>query len=863
MPNMEFDFQGLIQLLAKNLYSEKRVFIRELIQNAHDGILRRQSREPDAFSPRIDIESRPDELQFIIRDNGLGMDLDDIGEYLAVIGRGATRLEKGDVTGLVGQFGIGFLSAFIVADRVEVKTRKAGDDSGWKWSNSGTQEYSVTSISKDSVGTTVTVFLTGEEDKGVIHPEEVNKVIRKYADMLKVPIHLNGSREPINEMIMPWERDGLNRETRDQETQIYLAKTMPDSALAIIDIDIADPGPTRGVLYISDRRSLPNHDQPPGRVRLYQQRMFLSETTDLLPPWARFVRGVIDTSAIIPTAARDNFVRNDTTDRIKEELGHLVIEQLRELSLDEPQRFQRILKYHDLGIKAACYEHDDLFRNVANLLEWRTNRGGKDIEEDHHYGYYWRRLPDILSALPKPEFGPQVLPCFTTAFSANQYFNMAESANSLVVDASDPYEMLLLEKYAEFEDVSIKIIRVDQVDDPNIFRHVEEHQEEIRFQRLATRMEQVVKPRGRSIRVEARRFKPTDLAALIRTTDRSEMHLQAEELVNQPNTSQSLREMAETLLKMTAAESMRLTINADNSLIRDIAERPELFDEPELKEILSGIYNNAILFNQDLLTAESTQVLNQQMHWLLMKRWETVAGMAEAVEFQMEMDPPTSDVVHEKKVARQHRSIFMVAPDATEFNEVIDAVRTVVEDRWKCELLLARDLNQGQDSTDGIRRLMDRADAFVVEFTTMQPQVVLEAGAVRFDSRTRPSVFLRNEMHKMREDILFDLGHQIWIDYCEQGDVSLVDYLDQEMQNNDNISKMLKDPSRQCFLSPSRLVELLKPVTLDALMIRTLVSRFPTEERWRDVTEVDLADCLDEHKGFASILLENVHKSLN
>lgn len=211
MPKMEFDFQGLIQLLAKNLYSEKRVFIRELIQNAHDGILRRQSREPDAFTPRIDVESRPDELQFIIRDNGLGMDLNDIREYLAVIGRGATRLEKGDVTGLVGQFGIGFLSAFIVAERVEVETRKVGDDDGWKWSNSGTEDYTVTKVSKDSFGTTVTVFLNGEADKGVIHPEEVDNVIRKYADMLKVPIHLNGSREPINQMIMPWERDDLNR----------------------------------------------------------------------------------------------------------------------------------------------------------------------------------------------------------------------------------------------------------------------------------------------------------------------------------------------------------------------------------------------------------------------------------------------------------------------------------------------------------------------------------------------------------------------------------------------------------------------------------------------------------------------------
>lgn len=861
MPKMEFDFQGLIQLLAKNLYSEKRVFIRELIQNAHDGILRRQSREPDAFSPRIDVESRPDELQFIIRDNGLGMDLNDIREYLAVIGRGATRLEKGDVTGLVGQFGIGFLSAFIVAERVEVETRKVGDDDGWKWSNSGTEDYTVTKVSKDSFGTTVTVFLNGEADKGVIHPEEVDNVIRKYADMLKVPIHLNGSREPINQMMMPWERDELNGEARTRETQAYLAKTMPDSPLAIIDVDIADPGPTQGVLYISDQRSLPHHEQPPGRVRLYLQRMFLCETTDLLPPWARFVRGVINTSAITPTAARDNFVRDEITDRIKEEFGHYIIERLRELSLDEPQRFQRILKYHDLGIKAACYEYDELFRNVANLLEWRTNCGGKSSEEESYSGYYWRRLPEILSALPKSESGPQALPCFSTALSANQYFNMAESANSLVIDASGPFEMLLLEQYAKFENVSIKIIRVDQIDDPNIFRHLEEHQEEVRFQRLATRMEQVVKPRGRSIRVEARKFKPADLAALIRTTERSEMHHQAEDLLNQPNTPQSMREMAETLLKMTTAESMRLTINADNSLIRDIAEHPELFGEPEVDEILSGIYNNAILFNQDLLTTENTQILNQQMHRLLVKHWETLADGAEAEIFEPELNQPRADVVPAKNPERQHRCIFMVMPEAAEFDDIIDAVRTVVEDRWKCELLLARDLKQ--KSTDGIRRLMNRADAFIVESTTSQPQVMLETGAVRFDPRSRPFVLLRDAAHELREEMSFDPGNQNCIDYRERGDKALVDYLDHKMQNDVHIAKLLKDSARQRFLSPRRLVELFKPVTLDALMVRTLVSRFPTEERWRKVTAEDLADCLDEHKGFASILLDNVHKSLN
>src|SRR5207244_4451489 len=139
VPQMEFDFDGLIELLAHHLYSEKNVFLREMIQNAHDAIQRREAADPN-FKGRIDIDARPEDLQITFRDNGIGMDRSDLEQYLSTIGRSLTRLERGVVEGLIGQFGIGFLSAFVVARRVEVRTRKLGDSKGWLWENEGSKE---------------------------------------------------------------------------------------------------------------------------------------------------------------------------------------------------------------------------------------------------------------------------------------------------------------------------------------------------------------------------------------------------------------------------------------------------------------------------------------------------------------------------------------------------------------------------------------------------------------------------------------------------------------------------------------------------------------------------------------------------
>src|ERR1044071_8940061 len=132
MSEIRFDFKGIINLLAKHLYSEKKVFIRELVQNAHDAIRRRQAREAGGGG-RIDIYFRTEEDRIIFRDTGLGVNREDLGEKLSSIGASGTR--DSQIEGVIGQFGIGFLSAFIVGKRVEVRTRKLGETEGWIWVN--------------------------------------------------------------------------------------------------------------------------------------------------------------------------------------------------------------------------------------------------------------------------------------------------------------------------------------------------------------------------------------------------------------------------------------------------------------------------------------------------------------------------------------------------------------------------------------------------------------------------------------------------------------------------------------------------------------------------------------------------------
>ena len=870
MLEMKFDFDGLIQLLAKNLYSEKHVFIRELIQNSHDAIVRRRAIEGDTYSGKISIEARPDDLKFIVRDTGIGMSNEDLIEYLSTVGKGATRIARQEqqTEGLIGLFGIGFLSAFVVASRVEVKTRHLGEAKGWVWQNSGNKDYTIDPCEIEQPGTTVTVFLKGEEEKGVIHKEEVEKVIRRYADFLRVPIHLNGSSEPVNAMRMPWERSGISQNELELDTRIYLEKTMRDNVLEVILVQLPEIK-VSGVLYITRTRTIQR--SIPRAMRLFVNRMFICEKeTELVPEWAQFVNGVIcvQDGLLTLTAARDNFIRDENLKQLQTELGDLIVRHMEKLAKDKPQRFSEILRYHDWSIKAACHYYDEFFDKFADLLEWRTNQklprtytseiGVKYTEDNllkirEDFTPVWRTLPEILKHLPKPQNETQLLSYVSDRSAANQYFQMADAAGTLVVDASYPFEEELIKAYAKRADGKIKLVAVDREDDPNVFQELQE-QSDLRLKLLAEYMSQVIRPGGTGrVRADVRYFEPQDLTALIRSTEASTGEMKAREIINDPNSSQDLREMAQEMLRMSRNSSMRLVLNASNPMIRLLAQQN--FDNPDVLNIIRGIYNSAILYNQELMTPQNARIFYEQYQELMSRSLDYIIQ-------QDDLKRQTETLEKEREAIRKrdqkgeepkHLIFFLMTPLGETYKLFIETVRDVIENRFGCQLFVANDRQYKDTVIDNVRSHMDQAHAFIAEVTDANPNVMFELGAARFDLRERPIVLMRKNS---QQQLPADLHGRIYVNYDEKTGQELAEYLDAQLRADQRIKSLLEKKGRERYISPKFLKDVSRFPHIEEKVWQNLADNYPTQEAWQRASEEKVKTILGrENEDLANVML--------
>jgi HSP90 family molecular chaperone len=210
----QIQLEGLIQLLAQNLYAEPEVFLREMIQNAHDSIKRRgelarERREQEPPPARIQVVIDPAAAEIHIHANGSGLTEEEIDGYLSTIGRSGTdelrqrltEADRGRTVELIGQFGIGLLSAFIVADRVTVVTKAAGHEA-LRWESCGGSNYTVRPGHREQVGTTVTLHVTPDHSR-YLDRERLESIIRTYADFIGMPVYVNGDAEPVN---APWHR---------------------------------------------------------------------------------------------------------------------------------------------------------------------------------------------------------------------------------------------------------------------------------------------------------------------------------------------------------------------------------------------------------------------------------------------------------------------------------------------------------------------------------------------------------------------------------------------------------------------------------------------------------------------------------
>jgi molecular chaperone HtpG len=435
---------GILKLLSEHLYSDPKVALRELIQNAHDSCLRRLAEDPDYddLDPRIDIYIDKEKHQFVIKDNGSGLTEQEIHDYLATIGRGYTgelreRLQfssRGEVLALIGQFGLGLLSAFIVADRIELVTRSyQPKEPAWHWISLGEETYTLAQTSRPSPGSTFTLNLK-LEGYFLQNEDVVREGIRTYADFLTVPIHLNDSVEPVNTIDAPWHLPDVSMEDYRQFVAERFGANAP---LTIVPLhDHVEPvgdddelvTPLAGVLFVPTGSIISVREY--GDVAIYIRRMYITnEDRDLLPRWARFVRGVVDSPVLRPTVSREQVRRDEVFFQVQSAIEAQLLAHLQDLAQADPAAWRNIVVAHNDLIKGWALESRTFFDAVCDLVTFETSQGRLSLLE-----YLERTDGDIYY--------------FVEERGATQEKMLYEARGLTVIDASRFAEEAFLQAYA-------------------------------------------------------------------------------------------------------------------------------------------------------------------------------------------------------------------------------------------------------------------------------------------------------------------------------------------------------------------------------------------------------------------------------
>ncbi|HLZ25298.1 MAG TPA: hypothetical protein VKQ30_24520 [Ktedonobacterales bacterium] len=449
---IEMHLPGLLKLLGEHLYSDPRVAVREMTQNAHDSCVRRREEDAavtNAYAPAITIRAETAARQIIIEDNGSGLTREEIGTFLATVGRGYTgelreRLGaagREEARELIGMFGLGLLSAFMIASRIEITTLSyQTPEHGWRWVSDGGQSYALRPAERDEIGTTVRLALR-EDAKFLLDPGVLADILRLYAEFLPVPITVGSDLEPINAHPAPWASERAPGPARTLEYAAWVEErrgVRPLSVLPLADITTESGAriPLRGVLYVPPRSIISIQEY--GDVTAYVRHMLITERErDLLPDWARFVTGVLDCPLLNPTASRETLRHDEIFEAVRDGIARQLLAHFETLAEMAPVDWATIVQAHNDLIKGWAIRSPDLFTRVADLVSFKTSRGILTLPE------YLQENPGRIFYYDDDEGVTQALALF-------------EARRLAVVDARWFADTAFLKRYGEVYGVPVE-----------------------------------------------------------------------------------------------------------------------------------------------------------------------------------------------------------------------------------------------------------------------------------------------------------------------------------------------------------------------------------------------------------------------
>lgn len=573
----QVDFENLIKVLGQNLYANPKAAVRELIQNASDSCVRRQAKK-DFFQPAIHVRASLEERSLVFEDNGAGMKRDEVVQYLASIGGTGTSRERQRLLTsdpdaakmLIGQFGIGFLSAFVVAKRVVVDTLSIAGGLPVRWECEGTSAYLISQSDRTEPGTKVTLFLKPAH-YDLLEEDILRETIIRYADFIAFPIYLNSEPAPVNRMQAPWHRDAAEVEYAEYIRHRYGVQPLALEPIAHNTEDLS----VQGVLFIPPRTA--EWKRRLRAIDLFHKRMYVGEDLNLLPEWAGFVNGVLDCPNIELVASREAAIIDHPAYRaLQAYLEEAVTRFIRRLAEEERPTFLEVIRQHDWSVKWGAIRSDFFFDQVRDLIPFRTDMGPMVLPR------YLERVPERLGKFKTIYYIPGEQPL-------GQQQSTIFRARGVPVIQADLVEEEFLRKYArQVENVGLRQMASGVVELMTFAEGPRWRALEARFQDLG-------------IVARAVSFYPPEMPAMVvRQAD-----YDVERLIGQ------LTDGSRSLIDFMAhigrerSDAYGLCFNVDNPIIQQLAQYDG--DETVLKTALRAIYSSALLAAGVELSMELSQ----------------------------------------------------------------------------------------------------------------------------------------------------------------------------------------------------------------------------------------------------------------
>lgn len=460
-----FSFQTevgqLLDIVAGSLYSNREIFLRELVSNASDACdkLRYEALTNASlleggqdFAIKIEIDAKAKNLT--ISDNGIGMNHQDLLDTLGTIAKSGTSNflnalddeNKGDL-GLIGQFGVGFYSAFMVADNVSVTTRKAGEKEAWLWASDGKGQFTIEPTSRDDNGTSVTLSLK-KDAMEFLEEARVQHIIRTYSDHISFPVLLG--EETLNSASAIWTRPAKDI-TSEQYTEFYLHSghaydepwlTMHNRVEGLLSYTnlLFIPSMAPFDLYEPERKS---------HVKLYVNRVFITDDTQgLLPPYLRFLRGVVDSEDLSLNVSREMLQTDPKLSKLKTGLTKRVLGELKKKATKAPEEYQNFWSNFGAVLKEGLVEETALRDKILEICRFKSTHN----DELTSLSGYVERMKDGQDAIY------YIVGEDASKISRSPHLEGFKAKGVEVLLLSDSVDEFWLQHITEFEGKSLKSI---------------------------------------------------------------------------------------------------------------------------------------------------------------------------------------------------------------------------------------------------------------------------------------------------------------------------------------------------------------------------------------------------------------------